>query len=129
MNKIDKDMKIFKHITLEIKVVVTIYVISIPFKKIQWNTMKSHTNTSRSWEILINEWITSNSGIMAFNPNNVFTLTNRHKLDLAKVMVGASNAIFVRKVQYSHNTCLIKLVMDIHLVFMFHKILLSPWSP
>ncbi len=33
MSKIDEDMKFFKHITLEIKVVVTIYLIFIPFKK------------------------------------------------------------------------------------------------
>jgi hypothetical protein len=91
--------------------------------------MKSHTNTSRNWEILINEWTASNSGIMAFNPNNIFTLTNIHKLDLAKIMVGASNAIFMRKVQYSNNTCLIKLIMDIHPVLMFHEFLLNTWSP
>jgi hypothetical protein len=74
--------------------------------------MKSHTKTSRSWENLINEWIASNSHIMAFNPNNVSTFVNKHKLDLVEAMVGASNAIFMMKVWYLDNTCLIGLIMD-----------------
>ncbi len=39
-------------------------------------------------------------------------------------MVGASIAIFIKKVWYSDNTCLIRLTIDIHLVFVFRKILL-----
>jgi len=35
---------------------------------------------------------------MTFNPNNVFTLVNKHKLDLVEAMMGASNAIFMKKV-------------------------------
>ncbi len=38
--------------------------------------------------------------------------------------MGASIIVFIKKVQYSDNTCLIGLTMDIHLVFVFHKILL-----
>jgi len=87
-------------------------------------TMKSPTNTSRSWENLINEWTTSNSVIMALNPNNDFTLVNKRRLDLAEAMVGASNAIFMKRVRYSNNTHLTTLIMDIHLVLMFHNILL-----
>jgi hypothetical protein len=43
---------------------------------------------------------------------------------LVEAMVGASNAIFMRKVQYSNNTHLIGLIMDVHLVLMFCNILL-----
>ncbi len=39
-------------------------------------------------------------------------------------MVGASTTIFIKKVRYSNNICLIGLTMDIQLVFVFHKILL-----
>jgi hypothetical protein len=61
---------------------------------------------------------------MALNLNNNFTLVSKHRLDLAKAMVGASNAIFMRKVQYLDNTHLTRLIMDIDLVLMFHNILL-----
>jgi hypothetical protein len=40
----------------------------------------------------------ANNGNMVFNPNNVFTLVKKHKLDLVKVMIGASNAILMRRV-------------------------------
>jgi hypothetical protein len=43
---------------------------------------------------------------------------------LVEVSVGASNAIFVRRVQYSNNTCLRWLFMTIHLILMLHNILL-----
>jgi len=86
--------------------------------------MNSHTNTSRSWENLINEWIASNSGIIAFNLNNVFTLVSKHKLDLVEAMVAAFNVILMWKVQYSDNTRLTRLIMDIHLVLIFRNILL-----
>jgi hypothetical protein len=43
---------------------------------------------------------------------------------LLKVIVGAFNAIFVKKVQYSNNTCLTWLIMTIHLVLILHNILL-----
>jgi hypothetical protein len=61
---------------------------------------------------------------MTFNPNNIFTLVIKHKLNLAEVMVGAPNVIFMKKVQFSNNTHLIGQIMDVHLVLMFHNILL-----
>jgi hypothetical protein len=67
---------------------------------------KLHTNTSYSGVNLIKDCIVSKSGVIAFNPNNISILVNKHKLDLLKVIVGAFNAIFVKKVQYSNNTCL-----------------------
>ncbi len=121
MSRIDKGMEILKHITLEIRLVVTIY---IPSSQIFIMTIKSHINTSHSWENLSNEWTTSNSGIMAFNLNNIFTLISKRKLDLVEVMVGASNVIFMKRVKYSNNTCLTRLIMDIRLVLIFHNILL-----
>ncbi len=124
MSRIDKGMEISKHITLEIILVVTIHLIYIPSSQIFIVAMKSHTNTLCSWENLINEWTTSNSGIMAFNLNNIFTSVSKHKLDLVEAMVGAFNVIFMRRVQYSDNTCLTRLIIDIHLVLIFHNILL-----
>jgi hypothetical protein len=44
--------------------------------------MKLHTSTAHSWANLINEWIASKNGIMAFKPNNVFTSINKQKLNL-----------------------------------------------
>ncbi len=117
-------MEISKHITLEIRLVVTIHLIYVPSSQIFIAVIKSNINTSCSWENLINEWITSNNGIMAFNLSNVFTSVSKHKLDLVEVMVGASNVILMRRVQYSNNTCLTRLIMDIHLVLIFHNILL-----
>ncbi len=117
-------MEISKHITLEIILVVTIHLIYIPSSQIFIAAMKSHTNTLCSWENLINEWTTSNSGIMAFNLNNIFTSVSKHKLDLVEAMVGASNVILMRRMQYSDNTCLTRLIIDIHLVLIFRNILL-----
>ncbi len=124
MSRIDKGMEISKHITLEIILVVTIHLIYIPSSQIFIAAMKSHTNTLCSWENLINEWTTSNSGIMAFNLNNIFTSVSKHKLDLVEAMVGASNVILMRRMQYSDNTCLTRLIIDIHLVLIFRNILL-----
>jgi len=124
MNRIDKGMEISKHITLEIILVVTIHLIYIPSSQIFIAAMKSHTNTLCSWENLINEWTTSNSGIMVVNLNNIFTSVSKHKLNLVEAMVGASNVILMRRVQYSDNTCLTRLIIDIHLVLIFRSILL-----
>jgi len=126
MSRIDKGMEISKHITLEIILVVTIHLIYIPSSQIFIVAMKSHTNTLCSWENLINEWTTSNSGIMAFNLNNIFTSVSKHKLDLVEAMVGAFNVILMRRVQYSDNTCLTRLIIDIHLVLIFRNILYCP---
>ncbi len=117
-------MEISKHITLEIRLVVTIHLIYVPSLQIFIVVIKSNINTSCSWENLINEWITSNNGIMAFNLINVFTSVSKHKLDLVEAMVGASNVILMRRVQYSDNTCLTRLIMDIHLVLILHNIFL-----
>ncbi len=87
-------------------------------------TIKPHTNMSHSCVNLIKECTTSNSGIIAFNPNNISTLVNKHKLDLARVIMGASNVIFMKKMWYLDNICLLGLIMDIHLVLMPHNILL-----
>jgi len=67
---------------------------------------KLHTNTPYSGANLMKDYIVFESGVITFNPNNISTLVNKHKLDLVEVSVGAFNAIFVRKVQYSNNTCL-----------------------
>jgi hypothetical protein len=45
---------------------------------------------------------------MAFNPDNISTSISIHRLDLEEAMVGASNAIFMRRVWYLDNIHLIK---------------------
>jgi hypothetical protein len=49
---------------------------------------------------------------------------SQDKLDLGEGIVGASSAIFMKRVQYIDKTHLIKLITDIHVILMFHKILL-----
>jgi hypothetical protein len=85
---------------------------------------KSHANTSYNGTNLIKDCIVSKTDVTTFDPNNISTLVNKHKLDLVEVSVGAPNAIFVRKVQYSNNTCSTSLIMIIHLVLILHNILL-----
>jgi hypothetical protein len=71
-SRIDQGIKVEKHITLETKMAFAIHLINIPLQ-ILFSTMKSHTNTSCNWTNFIKEWTTSKSGIMVFNPSNVFT--------------------------------------------------------
>jgi hypothetical protein len=40
---------------------------------------------------------------MTSKPINVSTLVNKHELDLAKAILGASNIIFIKKMKYSNN--------------------------
>ncbi len=83
--------------------------------------IKSHINMSCNCANLIKKCTISSSGIITSKPINVSTLVNKHKLDLAKSILGASNIIFMKWMWYSNN---IFDTMDIHLVFKFHKILL-----
>jgi hypothetical protein len=46
---------------------------------------KLHANTSYSGANLIKDCIVSKSGVIAFNPNNISTLFNKHKFDLVEV--------------------------------------------
>jgi hypothetical protein len=105
MNTIDQGLEVHKDILKEKEMDGTIQPIYI-LSQILIIIRKSHTNTSYSGANLIKDCIVSKSGVIAFNPNNISTLVNKHKLDLIEVSVGASNAIFVRKVQYPNNTCL-----------------------
>jgi hypothetical protein len=105
MNTIDQGLEVHKDILKEKEMDGTIQPIYI-LSQILIIIIKSHTNTSYSGANLIKDCIVSKSGVIAFNPYNISTLVNKHKLDLIEVSVGASNAIFVRKVQYSDNTCL-----------------------
>jgi hypothetical protein len=65
--------------------------------------IKSHTNLSCNCANLIKKCTVSSSGIITSNPINVSTLVNKHKLDLAKVILGASNIIFMKRMKYSKN--------------------------
>jgi hypothetical protein len=56
---------------------------------------------------------------MAFNLNNVFTSVSKHKLNLAKIMLGVFDVIFMKRVSYSNKKHLTWLIMDIHLILMF----------
>jgi len=86
--------------------------------------MKSQTKASFNYANLIKECIDSNVYITTLKRNKVSTLISKDILDLVEGIVGASNAIFMRKVWYSNKTHLTKLIIEIHLVFMFHMILL-----
>jgi len=81
--------------------------------------MKSQTIASLNCVNLIKECIASNIYITKFKPNKVSTLVNKYKLDLVEGIVGASNAIVMKKMQY-----LTKLIIKIHLDLMFKKIML-----
>jgi len=59
--------------------------------------MKSQTKISLNCANLIKECITSNIYITKFKPNKVFTLISKYKLNLVKGILGASNAIFMKK--------------------------------
>jgi ABC-type enterochelin transport system permease subunit len=45
---------------------------------------------------------------MAFNPNKIFTSISTHILNLVEAIMGAFNAIFMRRVWYLDNIHLIK---------------------
>jgi hypothetical protein len=57
--------------------------------------VKSKTITSLNYANLIKECTTSNIDIITFKPNKDSTSINKDKLDLAKGIMGASNAIFI----------------------------------
>jgi hypothetical protein len=88
------------------------------------DAMKSETKTSLNYANFIKECITVDIIIITFKPNKDSTIISKDKLDLIKGMVGASNAIFTKKVQYLNKTCLTKLIIETHLIVMFHIILL-----
>jgi hypothetical protein len=60
--------------------------------------IKSHTNMSCNGVNLIKKCTVSSSGIITSNPINVSTLVNKHKLDLEKDILGASNIIFMKRI-------------------------------
>jgi hypothetical protein len=90
--------------------------------------MKSQKKSSLNCANLIKECTTFNIYITTFKPNKVSTSINKDKLDLAEGIVGASNAIFMRRMQYIDKTHLIGLIIKIHVILMFHKILLPVMS-
>jgi len=87
-------------------------------------TMKSQTKTSNNCANLIKECIASNIYITTLKPNKVSTLLSKDILDLVEGIVGASNAIFMRKVWYLNKTHSTKLIIEIHIVLKFYIILL-----
>ncbi len=123
MSIIDQGLEIHKHITLERGMDATIHPIH-PFTNLDYCNKITHKHMLHNYANLMKERIVFNSGIIVVNPMNVLTSINKHKLDLAKAIVGTFNVIFMRKVHYSNNTCLMKLIMDIQLVLRFHNVLL-----
>jgi hypothetical protein len=112
MNNVDQGNEIIEHITLKRKPFITKHVVHIPFTyRSSFANMKSQIKRYINCANLIKECTTSNSDIIAFKPNKVSTLMNKEKLDLVEGIVSASNAIFMRRVQYSNNTCLTRLIM------------------
>ncbi len=60
---------------------------------------------------IMKEYIAYTSGIATSNPNNVSTSISKEKFNLMEGIMGASNAIFTKRVQYSINTHLIGLII------------------
>ncbi len=83
--------------------------------------MKSQTKSSFNCANLIQEYTTFDIYITAFKPNIVSTSINKDKLDLVEGIVCASNAIFMRRVQYIYKTHFVRLIIDIDVILMFHK--------
>jgi hypothetical protein len=83
--------------------------------------MKSQTKSPLNCANLIQEYTTFNIYIIAFKPNKVSTSINKDKLDLVEGIVGASNAIFIRRVHYIDKTHFVRLIIDINVILMFHK--------
>ncbi len=59
------------------------------------------------------ECIAYTSGITSSNPNNVSTSMNKEKFNLMKGIMGAFNAIFMKRMEYSINTHLTRLIIEI----------------
>ncbi len=73
--------------------------------------MKSQTKTCLNCAYIMKECIAYTSGITTSNPNNVSTSMNKEKINLMEGIMGASNAIFTKRMQYSINTHLIGLII------------------
>jgi hypothetical protein len=81
-------------------------------------TMKSQTKTYFSYANLIKKCTTFNIGIIAFKPNKVSTLVNKDKLELTKGTMGASKAIFMRRMWYLNKAHLTRLIIEIHKILL-----------
>lgn len=97
MNIIDQGLEIHEHITLEKGMDATIHPIH-PLHNLDYCNTITHKHMLHNYANLMKECIVFNSGIIVVNPMNVLTSVNKHKLDLAKAIMGTSNVIFVRKV-------------------------------
>jgi hypothetical protein len=65
--------------------------------------MKLQTKSSLNCTNSIKECTTFNIYITTFKPNKVSTSISKDKLDLVEGIVGASHAIFMRKLEYINN--------------------------
>ncbi len=73
--------------------------------------IKSQTKMCLNCAHIMKEYIAYTSGIATSNPNNVSTSISKEKFNLMEGIMGASNAIFTKRVQYSINTHLIGLII------------------
>jgi hypothetical protein len=74
--------------------------------------IKSQTKMCLNYAYLMKECIAYASGIITSKPNNVSTLMNKENFNLMKGIMGASNAIFMKRMQYSINTLLTRLIIE-----------------
>jgi hypothetical protein len=120
MSIVDQSNEIIEYITFKRGLLVIKHVAHIAFTYFHCCyeiTYKKSFNCVN----LIKKCITFNSTMIAFKPNNkVSTSINKDKLDFAKGIVGASNAIFMISAIFKQDT-----FNKIHLVLMSGKILLS----
>jgi hypothetical protein len=118
MSKIDQSMEVSKHIILETRMVVTIHPIYIPFTKFHYGyeiTNKHITRLDRfeQWIDYLQEWHTN------IQPQQHFYISQQTQVILGRDYGVCTNIISMRKVWYSNNTCLTKLIVDICLVLSF----------
>jgi hypothetical protein len=118
MNNVGQSNEIIEHITFKRRLRVIEHVVYILF--IDLDCCYEITNKkSLNCVNLVKEHITSNIYITKFKPNKVSTLVCKDKLNLGEGIMGASNAIFMKKMWYLNKTHLTKLIIEIHLDLMF----------
>ncbi len=66
--------------------------------------------------------------MVILNPNNIFILMNKNKLNLIDVIMGPSNAIFMWKMWYTKNTLFIIINIQLSLMFLLVFIIWSPYQ-
>jgi hypothetical protein len=99
ITSVDEGSEITERNIFKRKLLVTKHVIHIPFTYLHY-CYEIINKTSFNCVNLIKECTAFNINIITFEPNKVSTLVSKDKLDLAKGIMGALDAIFMRRVRY-----------------------------